>query len=50
MTGGRLRRVRDYIGDETFCLTYGDSVNDIDVTALIGFHRREGTMPTVTAA
>ena len=32
MTGGRLRRVRDYIGDETFCLTYGDGVSDIDIT------------------
>lgn len=49
MTGGRLRRVRDYIGDETFCLTYGDGVSDIDITALIAFHRREGTMATVTA-
>jgi len=50
MTGGRLRRVRDYIGDKTFCLTYGDGVSDIDITALIEFHRREGTMATVTAA
>lgn len=49
MTGGRLARVRDYIGDETFCLTYGDGVSDIDITALIDFHRREGTMATVTA-
>ena len=49
MTGGRLRRVRDYIGDETFCLTYGDGVSDIDIGALIAFHRAEGTLVTVTA-
>ena len=49
MTGGRLRRVRDYIGDEPFCLTYGDGVSDIDITALIAFHRKEGTLATVTA-
>ena len=39
MTGGRLRRVRDYIGNETFCMTYGDGVSDVDVRALIAFHR-----------
>jgi glucose-1-phosphate cytidylyltransferase len=49
MTGGRLKRVRDYIGDETFCLTYGDGVSDIDVQALIAFHRKEGAKATVTA-
>jgi glucose-1-phosphate cytidylyltransferase len=49
MTGGRLRRVRDYVGDETFCLTYGDGVSDIDVTDLIRFHREQGTLATVTA-
>ncbi|TPE48404.1 glucose-1-phosphate cytidylyltransferase [Amaricoccus solimangrovi] len=49
MTGGRLRRVRDYIGDEPFCLTYGDGVSDIDITALIEFHKAEGTLATVTA-
>jgi glucose-1-phosphate cytidylyltransferase len=49
MTGGRLRRVRDYLGDETFCLTYGDGVSDIDIRALIAFHREQGTLATVTA-
>lgn len=49
MTGGRLRRVRDYIGDETFCFTYGDGVADIDITAEIAFHRRHGKLATVAA-
>ena len=49
MTGGRLRRVRDYISDGSFCLTYGDGVSDIDITALIAFHRAQGTLATVTA-
>lgn len=49
MTGGRLRRVRDYIGGETFCLTYGDGVGDVDIPALIAFHRAQGTLATVTA-
>jgi glucose-1-phosphate cytidylyltransferase len=49
MTGGRLRRVRDYVGDETFCLTYGDGVSDIDVKDTIAFHRAQGTLATVTA-
>jgi glucose-1-phosphate cytidylyltransferase len=49
MTGGRLRRVRQYLGNETFCLTYGDGVSDIDVTKLIAFHRGHGRKATVTA-
>lgn len=49
MTGGRLRRVRDYIGDAPFCLTYGDGVSDVDITKLIAFHKAEGTLATVTA-
>lgn len=49
MTGGRLKRVRKYLGDETFCMTYGDGVADIDVTALLAFHRRHGKQATVTA-
>jgi len=48
MTGGRLRQVLPYIGDEEFCFTYGDGVSDIDITALIEFHRREGLLATVT--
>jgi len=48
MTGGRLKRVRDYIGDETFCFTYGDGVADINITDLIDFHRTEGREATMT--
>jgi glucose-1-phosphate cytidylyltransferase len=48
-TGGRLRRVRDYIGDDTFCFTYGDGLSDIDVSALISFHRGHGKLATLTA-
>ena len=49
MTGGRLLRVKDYISNETFCLTYGDGVSDIDITASIQFHREQGTLATLTA-
>ena len=49
MTGGRIKRARDYIGDETFCLTYGDCVGDVDITALIESHRREQALATLTA-
>jgi len=49
MTGGRLKRIRDYLGGETFCLTYGDGVSDIDVGALIKFHHEQGALATVTA-
>lgn len=49
MTGGRLKRVKDYIGPETFCLTYGDGVSDVDITRLIEFHREQKTLATLTA-
>lgn len=49
MTGGRLKRVREYLGDETFCMTYGDGVSDIDVTDLIRFHKEQGRLATMTA-
>ena len=50
LTGGRLRRISEYVaGDEAFCMTYGDGLADIDVTALIGFHRAHGRKATVTA-
>lgn len=49
MTGGRVRRVRDYIGDSTFCLTYGDGLADIDIRSTIEFHRAHGRKATVTA-
>ena len=49
MTGGRLRRAREHLGDETFCLTYGDCVADVDITALVDFHRDHDVLATVTA-
>jgi glucose-1-phosphate cytidylyltransferase len=49
MTGGRLRRVLPYLGEEDFCFTYGDGVADLDVRALVEFHRAQGTLATVTA-
>jgi glucose-1-phosphate cytidylyltransferase len=49
MTGGRLKRVLPYLGDEDFCFTYGDGVGDVDITALIDFHRSQGRLATVTA-
>jgi len=49
MTGGRLRRVREYLNNETFCFTYGDGVSDIDIRALIEFHRMHGKLATITA-
>jgi len=49
MTGGRLKRVQDYVGDETFCLTYGDGVSNVDLGALIDFHETQGTLATLTA-
>ena len=48
MTGGRLKRVREFIGDETFCFTYGDAVSDIDITRLVEFHRESGGLATMT--
>ncbi len=49
MTGGRLKQVARYLGDETFCFTYGDGVSDINLTRLVEFHRREGVLATLTA-
>ena len=49
MTGGRLKRVREHIGSETFCLTYGDGVSDVNVTELIKFHQSQGSLATLTA-
>ena len=48
-TGGRLRRLRDWIGNETFLCTYGDGVSDVDVPALVAFHKKVGRAATVTA-
>ncbi|WGS86912.1 glucose-1-phosphate cytidylyltransferase [Methylomonas sp. UP202] len=49
MTGGRLKRVRDYLDGQAFCFTYGDGLSDVDIGALIDFHRRHGKWATVTA-
>lgn len=49
MTGGRVRRVREHIGQERFHLTYGDGVADLDLEALNAFHEREGALVTLTA-
>jgi len=49
MTGGRVKRMQSYIGNETFMLTYGDGVADIDIDALLKFHKRHGKMVTVSA-
>lgn len=50
LTGGRLRRVSDYLkGEDAFCFTYGDGVSDVDITAEIAFHKLHGKLATVTA-
>ena len=49
MTGGRLKRVKPYIGNETFCMTYGDGVGNINISELITFHREQGKLATLTA-
>ncbi len=49
MTGGRIARVREYIGDEPFMMTYGDGVCDVDINDLIAFHRAHGKIATLTA-
>ena len=49
MTAGRLKRVREHVGDETFLMTYGDGVSDVDLDALVAHHEAAGTVATVTA-
>jgi glucose-1-phosphate cytidylyltransferase len=50
LTGGRLKRVADYVkNEEAFCFTYGDGVSDVDISASIAFHQRHGKLATVTA-
>ncbi|HEY9620742.1 MAG TPA: glucose-1-phosphate cytidylyltransferase [Crinalium sp.] len=49
MTGGRLKRVREHIGNEAFCFTYGDGVSNINITELVKFHKEQGTLGTLTA-
>ena len=49
MTGGRIKRVKDYIGEDTFCMTYGDGVSDVNIGELIKFHKSKDKWATVTA-
>jgi glucose-1-phosphate cytidylyltransferase len=49
MTGGRIKRIKQHIGNETFMLTYGDGVSDINVEELLSFHKQNGKFCTVTA-
>ena len=49
MTGGRIRRVHEYLGDETFLMTYGDGVCDVDIAQLVKFHKEHGKTATLTA-
>lgn len=49
MTGGRLKRVKEYIANDTFCFTYGDGVTDLDITASVKFHKDQHTLATMTA-
>lgn len=48
-TGGRVRRLKPWLGEETFLLTYGDGVSDVDLKALLAFHRAHGRLATLTA-
>lgn len=50
MTGGRVKRIQKYIGNETFMLTYGDGVSDVNIKELVRFHKSHGKLATVTAA
>jgi glucose-1-phosphate cytidylyltransferase len=49
LTGGRIKRLQPYLEDNTFMLTWGDGVSDIDLSALLAFHRAHGKLATVTA-
>ncbi len=49
MTGGRVKRMREYIGDETFMLSYGDGLSDINIKKLLDFHKSHGKMITITS-
>jgi len=48
MTGGRIKRIKKYVGDETFMMTYGDGLSDVDINCLLEFHRSHGRIATVT--
>lgn len=49
LTGSRIKRVQKYVGNETFCMTYGDGVCDVDIRKVVDFHRRHGKIATLTA-
>lgn len=49
MTGGRVKRIQEYVGDEPFMLTYGDGVSDVDINKLVEFHKSHGKIATMTA-
>lgn len=49
MTGGRVKRIKDYVGNEPFMLTYGDGVCDVDISKLLEFHKKHGKIATMTA-
>lgn len=49
MTGGRLKRVKEYVGNEAFCFTYGDGVSNINITELVKFHKSKNTLATLSA-
>lgn len=49
MTGGRVKRIKEYVGNEPFMLTYGDGVSNVDIVKLVEFHRRHGKMVTISA-
>ena len=49
MTGGRLKRVAPYLDDESFCFTYGDGLSNVDISALVKLHKKQGTLATVTS-
>ena len=49
MTGGRIKRIQSYVGDETFLMTYGDGICDVDISKLIAFHKNHGKLATLTS-
>jgi len=49
MTGGRLKRIKKYLSEESFCFTYGDGLSNVNITELINFHKKNKTLATITA-
>lgn len=50
MTGGRLKRIKKYVEDDTFCVTYGDDLKSVNITDLVKFHKKQKTLATLTVA